>query len=701
MIYRFSKGRLRFVVIFLLAVVSVIIFRIVKIQIVHHEQYEKIAKQQWHNKLWISAKRGKILDRHGNPLAVTYSTYTLGVTPRDLPEKKEVVKYIAGVAKSTPSRIRKLLAGDKEYVLIKKDLRLTARQLAELYLLPGVRLDPVHKRLMPLQAINEQFIGIVNHKSEAIGGVEAAFNDVLMGEDGWIVVSKDARNGSFRPIGAPHMEAINGGDLFLTIDSDIQTIVNFELRKAVRKYGAEGGVVIVADPSNGDILALSEYFPGKQRHSLYSSSCYYEPGSTFKLITDAYLLDSGRVDPYDVFYGEEGETKFEFGVFRDDHPYGWITFRESFVYSSNICTIKAVSDSDPGEFYRYILKMGFGGKTGVDFPTESGGFLREPAKWSDRSLPSIAIGQEIGTTPLQMLSVYSALANGGDLYVPRVALGVLREGNMIKKIHPVKVRKIFPIEVSNTLKGFCRDVVIEGTGGNAATEMVDVGGKTGTAQKADKHGYLRGKYMASFIGFAPVENPQITCLVILDEPDYPYIYGGLSAAPVFSNVIEGICLTTDYISQGSERALAVEDGKDRKIKTPSFYRLTSSEAYRVASGSGVRICCSGDKGRVYSQIPDPGTLLETGAEITLLFRENGLDEKEYRVPDLRGLTIRKARRILIECGFRSTIRGAGVVEKQYPEPGNSLKKGSKVRLYCNTGLKLSEYFINGSSKRRS
>ena len=605
------------------------------------------------------------------------------------------------MAESTPLQIRKLIAEDKEYVLIKKGVRLNAHQLAKLLLAPGVRLDPVHKRLLPLQAIDKQFIGIVNHKQEPIGGVEDAFNDILKGEDGWVVVSRDARNGSFMPLGAPHMEARNGKDLFLTIDSNIQTLVDFELKKAVRKYGAEGGVIIVADPSNGDILALSEYFQGNDKQLLYSSSCYYEPGSTFKLVTDAYLLNADMVDPYDVFYGEEGKAKFEFGVFRDDHPYGWLTFRESFVYSSNICTIKAMAHSDPAEFYRYILKMGFGGKTGVDFPVESEGFLREPDSWSKRSLPSIAIGQEIGVTTLQMISAYSALANGGELYVPRIALSVREENGKVNEFSQVRKRRVFSREVSNTLKGFCRDVVLDGTGGNAATEMTTVGGKTGTAQKAGKKGYLRGKYMASFIGFAPVENPQITCLVLLDEPDYPYIYGGLSAAPVFSNVIEGICLTTHYISQGSERMLSFAKGEDQRIKAPCFYRLTSSEAYRVASSSGVGIRCSDDKGKVYSQVPSPGTLVETGAEITLLFRENDLNEEKSRIPDLRGLTIRKARRILIECGFRSTISGSGVVEKQHPKPGNLLKKGSKVKLYCERGFKLSESFINRLPKGRN
>ncbi len=688
MLARFPKWRLRLILAGMILALCVIIYRITFIQIIDHRKYEQLAKLQSIERVDLPAKRGKILDRNGHPLAVTYRVYTLGLTPRDFPSKTEIIGEVAAAAGVSAATINRYLKMDREYIQIKRNLHLTGREVERLSAVPGVRLDPGNKRLKPLEAINSEFIGAVNHKDEAVNGVEAAFDDLLKGEDGWVVFSRDAKNRCFRPLGAPCRKAANGDDLFLAIDSNIQVIASFELKKAVDRYGAKGGVVIVADPTNGDILALSEYFPESGRHTLYSTSCYYEPGSTFKLVTDSYLLESGKVDPYDAYYGEEGEAEFDFGRFRDDHPHGWMTFRESFVYSSNICTIKAVLGSDPVDFHRYILRLGFGNRTGVDFPAESEGLLRDSDQWSGRSLASVAIGQEIGVTPLQMLYSYCAVANGGELYVPRLAVKVMDEKNEVKNIEPVRVRRVFSQDVSRRLKEFCRDVVVKGTGGEASTDLVPVAGKTGTAQKADGTGYQPGKYISSFIGFAPVESPRIACLVMLDEPDYPYHYGGLSSAPVFKKVIEGICLTTDYLSGKPDDFIAVKEDGWNLVRTPCFYRLGAAGAFQMASRAGFRVSCQGKEGVVFSQIPGPGTLVEPGTEIKLRFRKELRRERKTRVPDLKGLTIRHARRKLIECGFQGIIRGSGVVKKQFPDPGAFMSEGSNVSLYCEIGLKL-------------
>lgn len=688
MIGSFPKWRLRLVIASIIMAVSVIAYRIVHIQVIQHDKYEDLAKGQWHEKVMLPAKRGKILDREGRPLAVTYRTYTLGITPKDFPRRKKVVDKFAGTIGCSPSTVSRCLKLKKEYVPLKKDLQLTGEQLEFLSSLPGVAIDPGNRRLRPLEAMDTELLGLVNHKQAGVSGVEAVFDPVLSGEDGWVVFSRDAKNRSFRPLGAPCKKALDGSDLYLTIDSDIQTIVNFELKEAVKRYGASGGVIIVADPSNGDILALSECRGEDEGQSLYSSSCYYEPGSTFKLVTYSYLIDKAGKDPYDAFYGEDGEADFDFGTFRDDHPHGWLTLREAFVYSSNICTIKAVDDTDRGNFYNYIIKFGFGNRTGVDLPVESVGFLREPDEWSGRSLASLAIGQEIGTTPLQMLSAYCALANGGELYAPRLAVKIKRNNGSEKRIEPVRIRRVFSREVSETLMEFCRDVVLKGTGGEAASDLVPVAGKTGTAQKADETGYMRGKYISSFIGFAPAGAPRVVCLVLLDEPSLPYHYGGLSSAPVFKKVIEGICLTTDIISDEPEGILAIGEEADDVKRTPSFYRLKDSEAFQLASETGFRVRFEGEGGFVWAQVPDPGTLVEPGTEITLFFRKIGNKEVKEQVPDLRGLTIRQARRKLIECGFRGSIRGSGIVKKQFPRPGSLLKKGSSVSLLCEMGVEL-------------
>jgi hypothetical protein len=402
------------------------------------------------------------------------------------------------------------------------------------------------------------------------------------------------------------------------------------------------------------------------------------------LITDSYLLERGDVGPYDVFYGENGKAEFSFGTFRDDHPYDWLTFKESFVKSSNICTIKAIKDSDPGDFYTHILGFGFGGKTGINLPAESGGTLSSPAEWSARSLPSISIGHEIGVTVLQMAMAYCALTNGGELIVPRIALEARDEkGRLIKEYPPVTVRRVLSYETALTLKEFCREVVTKGTGKKAAVRGLPVAGKTGTSQKSDGSGYIRGKYVTSFFGFAPVKQPKVVCLVLLDEPEYPYYWGGESAAVVFSRIIEGIHLATDLLFQNTDEEVSLATDRENTVKVPSFLRLTHGEAMELASRHHLCIQSSSGGGVVYSQIPDPGSLVRKGDKIALLLRSvPAADGGSVRVPDLGGLTIREARRLLLACGLRCLVRGYGIVERQNPEAGSYVRQTSRITLHC-------------------
>ncbi len=690
---RFFEWRIRLVSAIVTITVCVLLYRIIQVQILRHETYEDCARRQWHKKVTWSARRGSIFDRNGYPLAVSHKTYTIGITPRDFPADESCAAYLAGVTGKKLSSIKRLLTRSDSYIPLGKDINLSAEQEARLSSFPGVKLDARPERLNPMGAMTPAFIGSVDLEGNGNAGIEQAFQKYLKGTDGWIIVNRDAKDQAFRPINAPGKEPVEGCDVYLTIDSGIQSIVDFELEQAVANYGAKGGAAIVVDPGCGDILAISEKCSGsggglrawKDQNALYSTSCMYEPGSTFKLVTDAYLIESGRVDPYDVFYGEKGKASFDFGKFTDDHEFEWLTFKESFTHSSNICTIKAVKDSDRRDFYTFMLNMGFGGRTGIDLPAESKGGLREPREWSGRSMASISIGQEIGVTVIQMAMAYSTLANDGTLLSPRVALEVRRSGEGPVRSYPaVRMRKVFSDATARTLIDFCKGVVKDGTGTNAMVEGIEVAGKTGTAQKSDGHGYLEGRYMASFIGFAPADDPQLVCLVLLDEPEYKYHYGGLSAAIVFRKVIEGINLSTDLLVDARSSTVAVMDTETDRAAVPSFLRLTFSEAERLASGRGFRLNCSMKEGEVYSQVPGTGTLAAPGSEIYLAFRDPaGNHPEQVCVPDLLGLPIRKARRMLIECGLSGRIEGYGIVEKQLPESGQMAEPGSSVTLCCN------------------
>ncbi|MBD3179884.1 MAG: PASTA domain-containing protein [Candidatus Latescibacteria bacterium] len=665
----------------------VIIIRLVQVQVINHSVYERKAQDQWFDRKVLHAKRGRIFDRHGNPLAVTCQMYDLGITPKHIPES--AAGYLGEISGYSAARIRRCLdRKDREYIPLRRKLNLGGEELVKLSSMSGVTLDAVQERILPFDSVDRSFIGVVNDSGRGVAGIERAYDDILRGDDGWMVTSRDALNRSVKLIGAPRRNARDGSDIYLTIDSDVQRIADFEIRRAVEEYEASGGVVIVADPRNGDILALAEHFPGSKNHILFSSSCFYEPGSTFKLITYSYLLQRGIVNIDECFDGEDGRKVFDFGVFRDDHPHGILTVKQSFVQSSNICTIKAISRGDCEDFYRFILRCGFGSRTGVELPVETGGILREPTRWTDRSLPSIAIGQEVGVTPLQMLCAYAAIANGGELFVPRVVMRVEKGGEKIKEIQPVKTRRILPEDVCDEIRDFCRDVVLEGTGRRAATGLIPVAGKTGTAQKAGENGYADGKYISSFIGFAPVENPRLVCLVLLDEPGGYDYYGGISAAPVFRKVIEGICLSSDRMTGCSQLALARYNDDREMVRVPALLRMSFPEACRIGAKKGIIVNGCGGEGPVYSQNPGPGELVPRGTEVDVLLKDEGKGKRGFRLPDFAGLTIREARRELIKHGLEVRIEGYGTVRKQDPGPGTVVRPGARVVLYCRCNYEL-------------
>ncbi len=710
----FSKRRLQALSIAVAIVVGALVYRLIDIQIVKHEYYLTKGKKQWVRKTTLPARRGNIFDRNGVPLAVTRWTYTVGVTPAIFPVKhRKAVEYLAEACCLSQKELRRRLDRDDSYVPLGKDLHLTEDQVSTLSSYPSVRLDPSHDRLYPFESMPPQLIGAISPAGRGIAGVELAYQDVHAGADGWVLMyklpSKD-RVEIYQAINAPGKEPRNGDDVYLTIDTRIQSIVDFELEQAVERYKAIGGTAIVVDPVTGGILALSERpvrplsRSDPDAFSLVSVSGMYEPGSTFKLITDSFLLENGRVDPFDAFFGENGEARFDWGVIHDDKPHGWLTFRESFVHSSNICTIKAATGTSPEEFYRYILHFGFAGRSGLDLPAESRGRLSEPDLWRARSLPSIAIGHEIGVTPIQMAMAYAALANGGELLAPRAALEVRDpKGQPIERFEPVPVRRVLSPGTAATMLDFCRGVVLEGTGKKAASSGISVAGKTGTSQKAIGGRYQSGKYLASFVGFAPAVDPRLVCLVVLDEPEYPYFWGGESAAPVFAQIVDGIHVSTDLFYGNQAGSAAGARASRERMAAPNFLRLTTDQAIDLAAERAGHVQCPRGKGIVYSQLPDPGTLVDRRDDILLMVRPQGaLSDSAAVVPDLRGLSIREARLLLLAQGLSSVVRGFGVVERQEPPAGAPVERGASVVLVCGPRGSIGEAEIatngNGASR---
>jgi len=361
---RFPQWRFASLSIATILIVLVLLFRIVQVQIIRHETYLSEAKKQWHEKLIWPARRGQIFDRNNLPLAVTQRSFSVGVTPEHFPSDQQSIRLLSRIIGVSPGTLKRKLSRKSSYVPLAKNLNLTESDLSKISSLSGITIDQRLDRLYPFGAAPMLLLGTVGDDGAGSGGIEGAFESVLGGKDGWLLANKSAKDSTYHPVNAPGMKPRNGHDLYLTIDSRVQSIVDFELSQAVDRCGAIGGVAMVLDPATGDILALAEKLSKRvsrnmvpHRNALYSVSCIFEPGSTFKLITHSYLLEREDVDPYDVYYGENGEAEFPFGTFRDDHEFEWLTFKESFVFSSNICTIKAVMNSQKRDFYNFILNF--------------------------------------------------------------------------------------------------------------------------------------------------------------------------------------------------------------------------------------------------------------------------------------------------------------------------------------------------------
>jgi hypothetical protein len=448
------------------------------------------------------------------------------------------------------------------------------------------------------------------------------------------------------------------------------------------------------DCKAGEVLALAEYpGPGSRDprdvvDSLWtvrSVTHMYEPGSTFKLVTAAALLETEKVNSFDVFDAENGKANLGVAVIKDSHPYGHLTFREGFLFSSNIVMAKASTRLEPLEFFEFIRLFGFGARSGIKLMGESQGMVADVDDWSDRTQVTMAFGQEIAVTPLQLVNAFAAVAAGGVLRVPRVVRSIVDENSGdIETFEPVTIRRVVSKETARRLRGFCRSVVEEGTGTNAALNYLDVAGKTGTAEKATpRGGYSATKFVSSFIGFAPYDEPEVVCLVMLDEPSYYNRFGGVSCAPVFARINAALANSfSTFDGVLSSDVLDEEDMDDSSglYVAPNFLRYNRDRALARARELGLNVLCKGDAGEVVAQDPDPGVTMERDG-VVRLYLSGPPRSETAQAPDLRGLTMRMAKRKAIEAGLECEVVGTGIVATQRPSPGKSTKSGV-VKIYC-------------------
>lgn len=401
------------------------------------------------------------------------------------------------------------------------------------------------QRVYPCGQLAAHVLGFTGKDGRGLEGIEYLYDSLLSGKSRRVAAGRDARGKKFYLLEEPwRPEEMDGRELVLTLDEAIQHIVEKELAAQMERSRARGGIAIAMEPFSGEVLAMAvrpgfdplRYQEGDRqiwRNRAIADS--FEPGSTFKAVVLSAALQEGLASPEEQIYCEEGTLALGTGIaaIHDPHPHGWLSLEDVFAYSSNIGTVKVARRLGKALLHRYIRLFGFGSRTGIELPGEARGLVRSLEGWSRVSLEAIAIGQEIGVTPIQLVTAYAAIANGGSLLKPRI-VRTLGPQNRLKR---AVIRRILSPESSRKATEIPIQVVAHGTGIQASLEGFEVAGKTGTAQKFDpqRKGYSPGKYLSSFIGFVPARKPRIVLLVVIDEPRGE-VRGGVVAAPVFREI---------------------------------------------------------------------------------------------------------------------------------------------------------------------
>lgn len=631
--------------------------RLIYLQVISYDELSARAERQQMRTIAAPAKRGEIFDRHGRLLAYSVDADTIYAVPHEIEDTAHTASALCSAFEQCTSRDQAALAdrlsSDKAFAYVKRRATpFEARQVAALNL-AGIGFMKESRRFYPNKELGAHLLGYVGTDNVGLSGLEAAYDKVVRGREGTLIVQNDARR---RVFGRLERTPTSGGSLELTIDEQLQHIVERELRAGVEEKRADGGSAVVMDPHTGEVLAMASW-PTFNPNAFGSShetarrnravQDIYEPGSTFKVVTVAAALEE-KLMPVDALIDTNpGVIRFSGRVIDEyaGHNYGVLTLTDVIVKSSNIGAIKIGLRLGAERLGLYVNRFGFGRPTSPDFPGESPGIVWDPAKLNDSAVASMSMGYQVGVTPLQMTAAMSAVANGGTWIEPRVVRAAIRDG-VRTAITPKVQRRAISAATAAEMLPILEAVVTDGTGKKAQLPGYTVAGKTGTADKIINGRYSGSQQNVSFLGFVPSRQPVLTIIVMIDTPRVGSDTGGEVAAPIFKR-----------IAQAALRHLGVPPNLNPAPPVLVARRDETSLVPIVATSS----------------LPAIVTLASGGGESSL-------------VPDLRGLSARDALRTLAKLGMSARLRGRGIVVDQTPAPGAPLERGVTCTLTLDRDL---------------
>ena len=620
--------RLRWVLFAGAAMWLVALGRLVQVQGIDYVYYAQRARAQHERQEVLSARRGEILDRAGRELAIDVASVSFYGHPLAIGDRAGVARHFAGFGGRAADEIARQLDSDRPFVYLLRQTRDEDLERARAERFQGVFEQKEVRRFYPYGHLAGQLLGFTNIDNKGREGVELALDELLAERPGAALSYVDSR-GRFLPDRSEPTElARTGARVRLTVDAVIQGILEEELAQAVSESDAESALGIISDPRTGDILALASVPLFDPNHPGDSPAAHrrnrmitdpFEPGSTLKPVTMAAVLDGRHVSADTMVFCEQGIMELATGdTLRDTKPHGWLTAAEVMSQSSNIGMVKLARTLQRAELYESLRAFGFGTRTGVGLPAESAGLLHHARDWSERSLATIAIGQEISVTAVQLVQAFGAIANGGLLMAPRL-LAEVRDADdqVLQRTEPQKVRRVVSEETAAILQEMLRGVVRDGTGRRAAIVGVDVAGKTGTAQRAlpGGGGYADDEYVASFVGFFEAPGgAQYIGLVVVENPRVGK-YGGTVAAPAFRRAMERVLALDGAPSVAPMAAADLAASSVLTESIPDLRGLPIARAHVQAVRRGLALRLEGEGQLVISQDPVPQVARGSGAVV--------------------------------------------------------------------------------------
>ncbi len=649
------------------------------LQLFLHREYVARAQRQQQRTIEITPKRGAIYDRNMHPLAMSVPVDSAFAVPSEIADEQLAARLLSGVLGIPRDVLESRLESSHSFVWIARKLPPDKKEAVEALNLKGIYFQKENQRIYPKRDLASHVLGFVDLDEKGLGGIEYELDSQIRGKSEKIIVMADARQ---RWFDGGEAQRESGANVVLTLDEKIQYIAERELAVSIAKTHALAGTVMVMNPNTGEILGLANWpkfnpnapndVPAEARMNR-AVTALYEPGSTFKLIMLAAAFDQGITRPDEVFDCENGAVYLAGHRIRDHKPFGMLRVADILAQSSDVGAIKIALRLGAPKFYDYIRAFGFGQATGVDIPGESKGLLRRLENWSAISIGSISMGQEVGVTPIQLLSAVSAIANGGMLYKPHVVAELRRGDHLLPMqgpLAPAEPKRVIRPETAATLRRLMEGVILNGTGKLAHLDGWTAAGKTGSAQKIDPATgrYSRTQLIASFSGFAPISNPAVTILVSLDSPVGQH-EGGQVAAPAFKRIAELVLPYLDVprdvpigprIVQAAYKKDQVSDGSALEDFTPTDFSAQPDQPPAEFAATNP----------VEGHAPTVTVAVDEGGDI--------------QVPDFYGKTMREVTDICLRLALDPVLIGSRLATNQTPAAGVRVRRGAKITVQFGT-----------------